>query len=266
VADDAKPRLAFPLPPAGSRAARVRRLGIDRLWGRDPARAWRLVCVFGMPVLAWLGRGSVVYGVERIPPTGGILVAANHFTAFDPVLVGAPAPRALHFLAKGQLFQRSLLTELILWLGAIPVGQASDNRTALRFATDLLEAGRAVGIFVEGARQRSQGMGDAMPGAALLALRAGVPVVPCGLDTYGWARRDRRPCVAVFGEPLRLEGLPAGRAGVELATRRIAAAVESLAAEAVAANETGRPPSLAGGARRRGWRDTWIDAVRRSRA
>jgi len=213
------------------------------------------------PVLAWLARGSVAYGVDRVPSRGGVLVAANHFTALDPFLVGTAGHRALHFFAKGQLFRRSLLTEVILWLGAIPVGRHADNRAALRHAADLLRAGRAVGIFVEGARQRSDEVGEAMPGTALLALRAGVPVVPCGLDTFGWSRRQRRPCVVVFGEPVVLEGLPVGREGVELGTRRIAAAIEDARRAAAEANDAGRPARLADGARRSRWRDAWLYAL-----
>ena len=173
VGERSEQPLTFPTPPAGKRAGRVRSLGVDRLWGRDPARFWWLVRVFGTPVFAWLGKGSVAYGVERIPRQGGVLVAANHFTALDPVLVGGLEPRAMHFFAKGQLFERSLLTESILWLGGIPVGRQADNRAALRHATELLRSGRVVGIFVEGARQRSDEMGEAMPGAALLATARG---------------------------------------------------------------------------------------------
>lgn len=239
----------------------MRRLGPDRLWGRDPARAWWLVRVFGTPMLAWLARGSVAYGAERVPRAGGMLVAANHFTALDPALVGGLQARGLHFFAKGQLFKRSLLTEAILWLGGIPVGHEADNRAALRHATDLLRAGRVVGIFVEGARQGSGEVGEAMPGAALLALRTGVPVVPCGIDTHGWSKARRRECVAVFGEPLRLDDLPAGREGVDLGTARIADAVDLAYTQAAAANAAGRPPRFEDGARRRGWRNAWIEAV-----
>jgi 1-acyl-sn-glycerol-3-phosphate acyltransferase len=118
-----------------------------------------------------------------------------------------------------------------------------------------------VGIFVEGARQRSDEVGEAMPGAALLALRAGVPVVPCGLDTFGWSRREGRPCVVVFGDPLRLDGLPVGREGVELGTRHIAAALEEARRKAVEANAAGRPSALPDGARRARWRDVWLQAL-----
>jgi 1-acyl-sn-glycerol-3-phosphate acyltransferase len=263
VEKDSGPPLVFPAPPSGRRAARIRRLGLDRLWGRDPARALWLVRVFGTPVLAWLARGSVAYGAERIPRDGGALVAANHFTALDPVLVGGLQPRGMHFFAKGQLFRRSLLTEAILWLGGIPVGSGADNRAALRHATDLLRAGRVVGIFVEGARQRSGEIGEAMPGAALLAARAGVPVVPCGIDTHGWSKAARRPCVAVFGEPLQLDDIPPGRAGIDLGTALISEALDGAHREAAAANAAGRPPRLGDGARRRRWRDAWVDAVTR---
>jgi 1-acyl-sn-glycerol-3-phosphate acyltransferase len=190
-----------------------------------------------------------------------VLIAANHFTALDPVLVGGLAPRGVHLFAKGQLFQRSLLTEAILWLGSIPVGYKADNRAALRFATDLLRRGRVVGIFVEGARQRSAEVGEAMPGAALLATRAEVVVVPCGVDAFGWSKANRRPCVAVFGDPIRLADLPPGREGIDLGTRQIADAVDSAHRQAVAANEAGRPERLDDGASRRNWRDNWVDAV-----
>ena len=254
-------RLGFPVAPSGPRARLLRRLGVDRLWGRDPARAWRLARLGAAPVLARLARGTAIYGVERIPESGGVLIAANHFTALDPFVVGVPARRAMHFFAKGQLFERSLMTEAILWVGGIPVGHKADNRAALRHAVELLEAGRVVGIFIEGARQGGNGVGQAMPGAALLALRAGVPVVPCGLDTHGWSRRRRRKCSVVFGEPLRFEGLPEGREGVDRATETIATAVEDAWRAAVDASAAGSPEVLADGTRRTGWRAAWLQAL-----
>jgi 1-acyl-sn-glycerol-3-phosphate acyltransferase len=190
-----------------------------------------------------------------------VLIAANHFTALDPFVVGVPSRRGMHFFAKAQLFHRSLMTEAILWLGAIPVGHKADNRAALRQAQELLEAGRVVGIFIEGTRQDGNGVGKAMPGAALLALRAGVPVVPCGLDTHGWSRRRRRRCSVVFGEPLRLDDLPPGREGVAQATETIAAAVESAWHAAVDATQAGSPQTLPDGARRTGWRSAWLHAL-----
>jgi 1-acyl-sn-glycerol-3-phosphate acyltransferase len=263
-ADQLEP--VYAIPPSGSRAELVRRLGVDRLWGRDPARAWRLARVAVVPALARLAPGSAVYGAERIPRDGGVLIAANHFTALDPVLIGLAAPRGVHFFAKGQLFRRSVLTEVIRWVGSIPVGVGFDNRAALRHASALLGAGRVVGIFIEGARQRSDEPGEAMPGAALLAVGAGVPVVPCGLDTFGWSKRHRRPCTVVFGHPLRFDA-GSGRERTAQATARIGEEVEKAWRAAVAAGEAGRPRVLAGGTRRRGWLDVWKLAFRhRARA
>jgi 1-acyl-sn-glycerol-3-phosphate acyltransferase len=262
VTSEREIELVFPVPPSGARAALLRRLGVDRLWGRDPARAWRLGRIAVTPVLARLAPGSAVYGAERIPLDGGVVIAANHFTALDPVFVGVATPRGVHFFAKGQLFDRSLLTEVIVWAGAIPVGFRADSRAALRHASALLRAGRVVGIFVEGARQRSDEPGEAMPGAALLAVREGVPVVPCGLDTFGWSKRGRRPCTVVFGEPLTFEGQH-GREAIGLATERIEEAVESAWRAAVEAAEAGRPAALPDGTRRRGWRDAWTFALTR---
>jgi 1-acyl-sn-glycerol-3-phosphate acyltransferase len=258
-------RLVYPVAPSG-RGVVVRRLGIDRLWDRDPARACRLARVLAAPVLARLARGCVFYGLERIPQDGGVLLAANHFTALDPVLVGIPPQRGVHFFAKGQLFRRSLLTELILWLGAIPVGVGFDNRSALRHAVALLRAGRVVGIFVEGRRQQGEELGDVMPGAALLALRAGATVVPCGLDSHGWSKARPRPCTVVFGEPVTFEP-GSGRERTAEASARIAEEVENAWRAAVAANQAGRPERLADGTRRRTWLDVWrYAATHRARA
>jgi 1-acyl-sn-glycerol-3-phosphate acyltransferase len=259
--DACGPALVAPVAPSGRKGRLLRRLGVDRLWGRDPARAWRLARFAAAPVLGRLARGTAIYGVERVPETGGVLIAANHFTALDPFVVGVPVKRGMHFFAKGQLFHRSLLTEAILWVGAIPVGHKADNRAALRQAEELLKAGRVVGVFIEGKRQNGDEIGKAMPGAALLALRAGVPVVPCGLDTSGWSRRRRRRCAVVFGEPIQFNGLPSGREGVEQATETIAAAVASSWRTAVEARKAGRPEVLADGARRTGWRRAWWHAV-----
>ncbi len=257
--------LIYPVAPSG-RGVVVRRLGIDRLWGRDPARACRLARVLAAPVLTRLARGCVFYGVERIPREGGVLLAANHFTALDPVLVGMPPQRGVHFFAKGQLFRRSLLTELILWLGAIPVGVGFDNRSALRHAVALLRAGRVVGIFIEGKRQQGEELGDVMPGAALLALRAGATVVPCGLDSHGWSKARPRPCTVVFGEPITFEP-GSGRERTAQASARIAEEVEKAWRAAVAANQAGRPERLADGTRRRAWLDVWrFAATHRARA
>jgi 1-acyl-sn-glycerol-3-phosphate acyltransferase len=255
VAEQVSTPLVPPVTATG-RGVLLRRLGVDRLWGRDPARAARFARVAGIPVLGRLAPGCVFYGAERIPREGGVLLAANHFTALDPVLLGVPVPRGVHFFAKGQLFRRSLLTELILWLGAIPVGVGFDNRSALRHALGLLRAGRAVGIFIEGARQQGDGLGDAMPGGALLALRAGVPVVPVGLDTFGWSKKHPRPCTAVFGEPVVFDA-GSGRERTAQVTERIAEEVEKAWRAAVAATEAGHPDVLPDGARRRTWRQLW---------
>jgi 1-acyl-sn-glycerol-3-phosphate acyltransferase len=149
---------------------------------------------------------------------------------------------------------------------AIPVGVGFDNRSALRHAAALLSAGRMVGIFIEGKRQQGEELGDAMPGAALLALRAEATVVPCGLDTHGWSKARPRPCAVVFGDPIRFEP-GSGRERTAHATARIAEEVEKAWRAAVAVNRAGRPEQLPDGTRRRTWFDVWrYAATHRARA
>jgi hypothetical protein len=85
-----------------------------------------------------------------------------------------------------------------------------------------------------------------------IASRAGVPVVPCGLDTFGWSARNRRPSVAVFGDPIRLDRLPSGREGTREGLEIVGDEVLRLWALAREARALGLPAALPTGERRSG--------------
>jgi 1-acyl-sn-glycerol-3-phosphate acyltransferase len=196
---------------------------------------------------------SAGYGVERVP-AGGAIVAANHFSALDPPLVGAFCPRAIHFLAKEELFALPVVGEVLRWTGAFSLRRdAGGHVAAIRHARELVRAGRVLGLFVDGRRQRFGYPDSFEPGAAMIAVREGVPVVPCGVDSFGWSLRNRRGCAVVWGEPLTLDSFAATRRGYREAARVIEVELVKLwrqAAEAVAA---GLPAQLQDGTKRCGW-------------
>ncbi len=122
--------------------------------------------------------GLRIEGVERVPASGPILVVCNHLHNADPVLLSASFPRPLHFMAKKELFKVPGVGWLIRRVGAFPVDRGKADRSALRRAEAALQQGIAVGMFPEGTRSVARSLRPALPGAALVALRAQVPILP----------------------------------------------------------------------------------------
>ena len=133
-----------------------------------------------LPVYRALFRGRTL-GRERVPPRGGLLVVANHGSHLDPPLLGQAIGRPVAFMAKAELFRVPLLGPLIRALGAYPVVRGGSDREAIRVASDRLAQGWAVGVFLDGTRQPDGRVHDPQPGAALLAARAGVPLLPVAI-------------------------------------------------------------------------------------
>ncbi|MDQ0285683.1 1-acyl-sn-glycerol-3-phosphate acyltransferase [Desulfofundulus luciae] len=136
-------------------------------------------------ILAFIRRWEVV-GTHHLPRSGGVLVVSNHVSYWDPVVVGCALDRQVHFIAKAELFRIPLLGPVIRALGAFPVRRGGGDRQAIRRALELLKQGRVVGIFPEGTRSKSGELLEPHLGAAMLALRAKVPVLPVAvLNTRG---------------------------------------------------------------------------------
>lgn len=150
-----------------------------------------------------------VIGAENVPDTGALL-AGNHVSYLDPVLLWCAAPRRVNFMAKSELWEHRWLGIALDRLLAFPVHRAVADRSALVRATELLASGELVGIFPEGRRHESHDgtLGEASEGVAYLALRADAPVVPVGIAGTAEALPPdaRLPrfarVVIVFGEPI----------------------------------------------------------------
>lgn len=192
----------------------------------------RLLAIIVMKILFRVEK----YGTEHMPRTGPLLIVANHSSFLDPPLVGAMAPRQLTFLAKAELFRVPFLGWLIRKLGAYPVNREGGDMTALRTAQRALADDRAVLIFPEGTRGEEGELRPAKPGAALLAVQSGVPVVPAYVRGSGqaWPRGRRLPqpakVVVTFGPPLRFQRAvgPQRKAQYETASREMMAAIGAL--------------------------------------
>ncbi|GAW93226.1 lysophospholipid acyltransferase family protein [Calderihabitans maritimus] len=149
-----------------------------------------------------------VVGKENLPPQGPVVVVANHVSYWDPPVLGVALPRQIHFMAKEELFRIPLLGPLIRILGAFPVKRGKSDRAALKAGLQLLQEGKVLGLFPEGTRSKTGQLLPFQPGAALLALKAGVPIVPVALQGSRQILRRFRPTVrVVIGKPLVFQDL-----------------------------------------------------------
>lgn len=147
-------------------------------------------------------------GRDRIPASGPVIIAANHSSYIDPVLVGLTCRRPIHYMAKAELFKMRGLSWCIRKLNAFPVRRGVADRAAMRTALGLLAEGEVVLLFAEGTRYRLDGLGPIQAGAGVIAEKAHCPIVPVtlvGTDRVmpQGARLPRFPKLAVIvGEPL----------------------------------------------------------------
>jgi 1-acyl-sn-glycerol-3-phosphate acyltransferase len=182
------------------------------------------------------------YGTERIPREGGAVLAVNHFGFIDIPAVGTLCPRRIVFVGKNELFEHVGLAQLIRAHGALAIRRGESDRDALRRMREAVRNGEVLGLFVEGTRQRSGVPGEAKPGAAMIAIQEGVPVVPAAVHgSQSWKVGNFHPVSIAWGEPMRFAEHPRNSKGYAAATQEIQAEIYRLWQFLVRMHELGRP-------------------------
>ena len=160
-----------------------------------------------------------VYGKDRVPRSGGVVLAYNHFSWIDIPAFGWVSPRSVYFLAKAEAHAVPLAGAYLRLFGSFGVHRGESDREAVRRMRDVVRAGHALGVFAEGTRQRSGVLGPVQPGAAMVAIQEDVPVVCAAIyGSYEWKPGNFKPVSIAYGEPLRFRDLP--RNGMATARRR----------------------------------------------
>lgn len=141
-------------------------------------------------------------GVKNIPAEGGVILAVNHTSDFDPIMAGLTCPRKLTFMAKAELFKNPVFGRIIKALGAFPIHRGKGDIGAVKGALSILNKGKVMLIFPEGRRVGKGTASKAQPGVAMIAQRAKVPVIPTYIDgDYKWMHK----ITVIYGEPITLE-------------------------------------------------------------
>ena len=157
-----------------------------------------------------------VVGTEHVPKSGPYIIAPSHRSMLDIPLAGAITTRRIRFMGKAPLFRVPVLGAIFRALGGFPVERDGGDVGPVRDSLRILEEGEPLVVYPEGSRQRGRDIAPLQPGAAYLAAKAGVPIVPLGIagaeETFR-TKRGRLPgfgrIVVVVGEPL----LPPARQG-----------------------------------------------------
>lgn len=209
------------------------------------------------PLATAIWRPEVV-GTDHVPAQGPVILASNHLSFVDSVVIPLTSPRQVAFLAKAEYFTGTgakgwISREWFQGVGSIPVDR-DDTRAAqksLDLALAHLQAGGAFGIYPEGTRSRDGRLYRGRTGVAWLALQARCPVVPVALSGTQdimpvGARLPRRAEVRVeFGAPIevagRFDGMPQGRARREL-TDEVMAAILTMSGQEWAGEYNQRAP------------------------
>jgi len=119
-----------------------------------------------------------IRGKENVPLKGGTILASNHLSYFDPIVLGLLTPRKINFMAKEELFENFLFRLSITKLGAFPVKRERVDKTVYQKVLDLLKKGELLVLFPEGTRSWEGKLGHLQQGTVKIALRANVPLVP----------------------------------------------------------------------------------------
>src|SRR5262249_45981768 len=195
----------------------------------------------GLLALARAGAGGD--GFDRIPRTGGCVLAITHLAWIDIPLVGALSKRNINYVAKEELGHVPVVGWYVRKHGVVSVRRGESDREAVRLMRQAARDGRIVGLFVEGTRQRGGVPGIAQPGAAMVAIQEGVPVLPVAIrGTHEWRPWNFTPCTVAVGEPVRFEGLPPGGRGYKEATAEIERRIRALFDWLGEVDARGRPP------------------------
>lgn len=143
-------------------------------------------------------------GLHNVPQKGALIIASNHLSYYDPIVIAILLNRPIHFMAKEEFFHNRIFGKMLTALNAFPVKRGSADLKAIKNALAILEEGKILGIFPEGTR-KSEGTGvDAQTGTALIAMKSHAAVIPVAcIGTQKIV--PFRSVKVVFGEPIKYD-------------------------------------------------------------
>lgn len=203
------------------------------------------VWAVGRPTIGGLVKVAAklkVYGRDRVPLDGGLVIACNHYSWLDPAALGAACPRTIYYMAKVEAHGIPGLGAFIRAFGCFPVRRGESDRDAVRTMRQVVRDGLALGLFAEGTRQLSGVPGAVQPGAAMVALQEDVPIIPVAVHgSQTWKPGNFHPVSIAWGKPVGFSGVPKGGKGYKEVSAMVQAEIRGLWEFLVEMHALGRP-------------------------
>lgn len=153
-------------------------------------------------------KGYKISGLENFPSDGPVIVACNHISMWDPIIVGCSMPRQVYFMAKEELMKLPVVGQILRAVGAFPVKRGQGDIGAFRRSIGLLKEGKVLGIFPEGTRSKSGQIQEAMAGIALIVDKSHAPILPVKVyGAKGLLTQKRGKIGIIIGKPLYADQL-----------------------------------------------------------
>lgn len=174
---------------------------------------------------------------HKVPTSGAFILAPIHRSNIDSPLASAVTRRRMRFMGKDSLWRIRPIGWVLSALGGFPVSRGTADREALKRCIAVLEAGEPLVLFPEGTRQFGPKVHPLFDGAAYVAVKAGVPIVPVGIGgservmPKGSKMIHPRKCVMIIGDPIVAERDSEGRvprSAVKDVTERLSVALQEL--------------------------------------
>lgn len=146
-----------------------------------------------------------IEGIENIPQDRPLVMASNHRSYADPVILTMPMKRPVTYMAKEELFKNKLFGWFITKLGAFPVKRGAGDMQVIDDSIAILNSGRNLVIFPEGTRSKDGKVGKGKTGVALIAAKSGADVIPCGIVFEGEKLKFRSKLTLRFGKVIPAE-------------------------------------------------------------
>ncbi len=174
-----------------------------------------------------------VYGIEHIPSNGAFILASNHRSYLDPMIIPILIKRRISFVAKKSLFDNRLLSWILTHLEAFPIRRGTADFRAIRQILSRLKRGMPVLIFPEGTRLVGQKKQKVQAGIGMIVAKSRVPIVPVYIDGSdnvlppGAKFPKRKRVIVRFGKPFHITAIE-GKSYQKIA-EEIMGTIESLA-------------------------------------
>mgnify|MGYP006292567087 CR=1 FL=1 len=178
-----------------------------------------------------------ITGRENVPSSGAYVIAPVHRSYIDTPLASLVTRRRLRFMGKDSMWKNRAAGWILSALGAFPVTRGTADREALKRCVQVLESGEPLVLFPEGERKEGPVIEPLFDGAAFVAVKAGVPIVPVGIggSHKAWPRGKKFPrfakCRVIVGPPIptvQPEGSRVARSGVRDITAQLQAELQRL--------------------------------------